>query len=151
MVAIAVAVAGAVVASGRAAMPPPVAVELHACGFLTTASAEAVRDQFVATAVLRRRTSCSYELVTEKMRQGLTRTAWRGGSIPVVPFPTAVPRTFAMQVFPKRGGPASGAAHAGSWTTGRRRGRWSPRPRESGYPYCAAMSVATSLAAWRPG
>jgi hypothetical protein len=106
MVATALLVAGAVVVGGRAALPQPAAVELHACGLLTTASAEAVRDQFVATAVLRRRTACSYELVTEKMRQGLSRAAWRGGSIPIVPFPTAAPRTFAMQVFPKRRGPA---------------------------------------------
>jgi hypothetical protein len=106
MVVVAAAVAGSIVAGGRAAMPQSARVEVDACGLLATASPEAVRDQFVATAVLRRRTDCSYELVTDQMRQGLTRAAWRGGSIPVVPFPTAAPRTFAMQVFPKRRGPA---------------------------------------------
>jgi hypothetical protein len=106
MVAIAAVVAGAVVAGGRAALPQPAAVELDACGLLTTASPEAVRDQFIATAVLRRRTGCSYGLVTKRMRQGLTRAAWRDGSIPVIPFPTAAPRTFDMQVFAKRRGPA---------------------------------------------
>jgi hypothetical protein len=60
MVATAGAVAGAIVAGGRAALPQPVAVELDSCGLLTSASPEAVRDQFVATAVLRRRTGCSY-------------------------------------------------------------------------------------------
>lgn len=106
MVAIAAAVAGAVVAGGRAALSRPAAAGLDACGLLATASPDAVRDQFVATAVLRRQTDCSYELVTERMRQGLTRAAWKGGSIPVVPFPTTAPRTFDMQVFPKRRGPA---------------------------------------------
>jgi hypothetical protein len=107
MVAVAASVSASIVAGGRAALPQPVAVQVDACGLVATASPEAVRDQFVATAVLRRRTDCSYELVTEKMRQGLTRAAWRGGSIPVIPFPTSVPRTFDMQVFPKRRGPAS--------------------------------------------
>ena len=106
MVVIAAAVAAVVVAGGRAALPQRAEIQLHACGLLTNASPEAVRDQFVATAVLRRRTACSYELVTTRMRQGLSRAAWRGGSIPVVPFPTAAPRTFDMQVFPKRRGPA---------------------------------------------
>ncbi len=105
MVVVAAAVAGAVVAGGRAALPPAAQVELHACGLLTDASPEVVRDQFVATAVLRRRPACSYELVTKRMRQGLSRAAWKGGSIPVVPFPTAAPRTFDMRVFPKRRGP----------------------------------------------
>jgi hypothetical protein len=106
MVATAAVVAAAVVAGGRAALPQPAEIELHACGLLTNASPEAVRDQFVATAVLRRRTACSYELVTDKMRQGLSRAAWREGSIPVVPFPTAAPRTLDMQVYPRRRGPA---------------------------------------------
>jgi hypothetical protein len=40
------------------------------------------------------------------MRQGLTRAAWRKGPIPVIPFPTTAPRTFAMEIIPKRLGPA---------------------------------------------
>src|SRR5262245_14025506 len=89
LVATAAVVAAAVGAGVRARQPQLAELELHACGLLTNASPEAVRDQFVATAVLRRRTVCSYELVTKRMRQGLSRAAWKGGSIPVVPFPTA--------------------------------------------------------------
>jgi hypothetical protein len=43
--------------------------------------------EFVNTAVARRRVERSYELVTPELRQGLTRTDWAKGEIPVVPFP----------------------------------------------------------------
>lgn len=45
--------------------------------------------QFVNTAVARRRIERSYDLVTPELRQGLTRTDWASGEIPVVPFPAA--------------------------------------------------------------
>lgn len=57
----------------------------------TGTSATAVRDRFVATAVLRVDTVCSYELVTAELRQDLTREQWARGEIPVIPFHTATP------------------------------------------------------------
>lgn len=43
--------------------------------------------RFVNTAVARRHSEDSYELVAPELRQGLTREQWRAGEIPVVPFP----------------------------------------------------------------
>ena len=45
--------------------------------------------QFVNTAVARKRIERSYDLVTPELRQGLTRTDWASGEIPVVPYPAA--------------------------------------------------------------
>ena len=45
--------------------------------------------EFVNTAVARRRVERSYELVTADLRQGLSKTEWGKGEIPVVPFPAS--------------------------------------------------------------
>jgi hypothetical protein len=49
------------------------------------AAAARVAHAFIATAVVRRQTSRSFDLVTPEFRQGLTRRQWAGGNIPVVP------------------------------------------------------------------
>jgi hypothetical protein len=56
-------------------------------------AAAAVQLEFVRTAVVRRRTACSFELVTDNLRQGLSRSEWATGNIPVQPFPTRFPET----------------------------------------------------------
>jgi hypothetical protein len=61
----------------------------------------AVRDRFVATAVLRVDTVCSYDLVTNEFRQGLTREAWAGGTIPVIPFHTRLPGQVRVETLPR--------------------------------------------------
>jgi len=61
----------------------------------------AVRDRFVATAVLRVDTVCSYDLVTREFRQGLTREAWAGGTIPVIPFHTRLPGRVRVETLPR--------------------------------------------------
>ena len=61
----------------------------------------AVRDRFVATAVLRVDTVCSYDLVTREFRQGLTREAWAGGTIPVIPFHTKLPGQTRVETLPR--------------------------------------------------
>jgi hypothetical protein len=43
--------------------------------------------RFVNTAVARRHSEVSYDLVAPELRQGMTRDQWRTGEIPVVPFP----------------------------------------------------------------
>jgi hypothetical protein len=45
--------------------------------------------EFVNTAVARKRVERSYDLVTPDLRQGLSRSQWSKGDIPVVPFPAA--------------------------------------------------------------
>jgi hypothetical protein len=50
-------------------------------------STEQTLDVFVSTAVLRRHLDESYDLVTNNLRGGLGRDAWRKGDIPVIPFP----------------------------------------------------------------
>jgi hypothetical protein len=45
--------------------------------------------QFVNTAVARRGIDRSYDLVTPELKQGMTRSDWATGEIPVVPFPAA--------------------------------------------------------------
>ena len=47
----------------------------------------AVAVRFIKTAVYRKHVGDSYVLTTGKLRQGLSRTAWASGSIPVVPYP----------------------------------------------------------------
>ena len=61
----------------------------------------AVRDRFVATAVLRVDTVCSYDLVTQEFRQGMTREAWAGGTIPVIPFHTKLPGQTRVETLPR--------------------------------------------------
>jgi hypothetical protein len=61
----------------------------------------AVRDRFVATAVLRVDTGCSYDLVTQEFRQGLSREAWAGGTIPVIPFHTKLPGQTRVETLPR--------------------------------------------------
>ena len=46
-----------------------------------------VAAEFVETAVARKRTAESWDLVAPSMRQGYTRKTWALGDIPVVPFP----------------------------------------------------------------
>jgi heme exporter protein D len=48
--------------------------------------------QFVQTAVTRERTRESFELVSEGLRQGLTRQEWATGNIPVQPYPVDAAR-----------------------------------------------------------
>ena len=50
---------------------------------------EAIRtaSRFVETAVTRERTQESFELVSEDLRQGLSREEWASGNIPVQPYP----------------------------------------------------------------
>ena len=61
----------------------------------------AVRDRFVATAVLRVDTVCSYDLVTQEFRQGMTREAWAAGTIPVIPFHTKLPGQTRVETLPR--------------------------------------------------
>ena len=49
----------------------------------------AVAGDFIATAVFRRRLAHSYDLVCPDFRQGLSRSDWKTGNIPVVPYPRA--------------------------------------------------------------
>src|SRR5689334_2785340 len=46
-----------------------------------------VARAFVASAVLRRHLVASWPLVTQNMREDLTRAQWATGAIPVVPYP----------------------------------------------------------------
>lgn len=61
----------------------------------------AVRDRFVATAVLRVDTGCSYDLVTQELREGMTRQAWAAGTIPVIPFHTKLPGQTRVETLPR--------------------------------------------------
>lgn len=65
---------------------PPKAVKLTQSAraqALTTAA------NFVKTAVARRNIDRSWQLASAALRQGYTRAEWRGGEIPVVPYPVA--------------------------------------------------------------
>jgi hypothetical protein len=46
-----------------------------------------VLDEFVSTAVVRKRLARSYDLVTPALREGMSRAEWAAGDIPVYPFP----------------------------------------------------------------
>jgi hypothetical protein len=48
-----------------------------------------VAQQFVATAVTRKHTADSWDLVCPSLKKGYTRKSWAKGDIPVVPFPVA--------------------------------------------------------------
>jgi hypothetical protein len=82
---------GAVAREGSACTPPP-------------DTFAAVRDRFVATAVLRVDTACSYDLVTRELRQGMSRAAWAAGTIPVIPFHTKLPRQTRVETLPRDAG-----------------------------------------------
>jgi len=73
-------------------------------------TAAAVRDRFVATAVLRVDTVCSYDLVTENLRQGLSRSAWAGGTIPVIPFHTVQKGQVQVEATPRDADPGERAS-----------------------------------------
>ena len=73
-------------------------------------TASAVRDRFVATAVLRVDTVCSYDLVTETLRQGLSRAAWAGGTIPVIPFHTTLKEQVRVETRPRPAEPGDRAS-----------------------------------------
>jgi hypothetical protein len=90
-----------VVLGGRGLAPAVPVFAADGCGVDSSASPDVVRDRFVASAVLRRRTACSYGIVTPTLRQGLTLADWKRGAIPVVPFPTHALRTLSMDVFPR--------------------------------------------------
>ena len=47
----------------------------------------AVAVRFIETAVYRRHVGDSFAITTSELHQGLSRSAWASGSIPVVPFP----------------------------------------------------------------
>jgi hypothetical protein len=47
----------------------------------------AVASRFVATAVLRRNIDDSWEISAPKLREGLSRSEWAKGEIPIVPYP----------------------------------------------------------------
>ena len=51
-----------------------------------------VAQQFVATAVTRKHTADSWNLVCPSLKKGYTRRSWAKGDIPVVPFPVAFGR-----------------------------------------------------------
>jgi hypothetical protein len=51
------------------------------------AAAKLAAAKFINTAVLRRNIDQSWALTAPELRVGFTRTAWRSGNIPVVPFP----------------------------------------------------------------
>jgi len=101
VVATAALTAALVVLGGRALVPAAAVFAADGCGVDSSASPDVVRDRFVVSAVLRRRTACSYGIVTPTLRQGLTLADWKRGSIPVVPFPTHALRTLSMDVFPR--------------------------------------------------
>jgi len=52
-------------------------------------------------AVLRVDTACSYDLVTQEFRQGMTREAWAAGTIPVIPFHTKLPGQTQVETLPR--------------------------------------------------
>ena len=51
--------------------------------------ARKVAAEFIKTAVARTNLGASYDLVTNELRQGLTRKEWQTGNIPVVYYPSA--------------------------------------------------------------
>jgi hypothetical protein len=67
-------------------------------------SLEPLVRQFVATAVTRQNLHASYTLVTPKLRQGMSRSAWATGAIPVQPFPRIDWDAFALRFSDRQGG-----------------------------------------------
>lgn len=51
------------------------------------AAVQGVMGDFIESAVLRDHVERSYDLSDLELRQGITRTEWKTGNIPVVPFP----------------------------------------------------------------
>lgn len=66
-----------------------------------TDTAAKVAGYFVATAVLRQKVACSYDLVTAKLRRGVTKKRWATGDIPVEPYFTTRPDTFVYLIAPQ--------------------------------------------------
>jgi hypothetical protein len=64
--------------------PPPKAAALSA---VDREAARVVAARFMDTAVMRRHTEESWDIVAPAMRKGFTRASWASGNIPVVPFP----------------------------------------------------------------
>jgi hypothetical protein len=95
-------------AAERPGLPPSVA--LADCQLAPPATspvaARTVTSIFLRTAVLRRNTVCSYELVTPVLRQGLSREEWATGNIPVQPFPTVRLETVEVKTQIKQSAPA---------------------------------------------
>jgi hypothetical protein len=50
-------------------------------------AARAVARRFLLTAVARRHLASSYDLVGPALRQGMTRSQWATGNIPIIPYP----------------------------------------------------------------
>ena len=50
------------------------------------AAAEATLDRFVRTAVIRQNADEAWDLATPQMRAGSSRSAWKRGDLPVVPY-----------------------------------------------------------------
>jgi hypothetical protein len=65
---------------------PPKTVKLTT---QSRAKALATAANFVKTAVARRNVDLSWPLASASLRQGFTRSEWRKGEIPVVPYPVA--------------------------------------------------------------
>jgi len=65
--------------------PPPKTVPFRR----SARQVQPVVAKFVRTAVLRRHVEQSYDLVAPALREGLTRTQWASGAIPVVPYPAS--------------------------------------------------------------
>ena len=94
-------------------VPPPEQKSVH---YPATRMAKpyTVASKFVATAVARHDVASSWEITAPSLRQGMTRSQWASGDIPVVPFPVAAakwwldysyPREvgFKVGLFPKKG------------------------------------------------
>lgn len=66
---------------------PPSQPETVAMTAARQAAVDRVAAEFVAYAVLREHVDRSWALVSPTLRQGMTRSQWTSGNIPVVPFP----------------------------------------------------------------
>jgi hypothetical protein len=75
--------------------PPPPTVPLSRAA--AAASLQTAAD-FVKTAVLRQNVDASWRLTTSNLREGLPRSEWRKGDIPVVQFPASALREVTWRV-----------------------------------------------------
>jgi hypothetical protein len=66
---------------------PPAQPKTVAMTAARQAAVDRVAAEFVADAVLRQHVDRSWALVSPTLRQGMTRSQWASGEIPVVPFP----------------------------------------------------------------
>jgi hypothetical protein len=104
--------------------------------------------RFLATAVLRRNLSASWDLAAPALRAGFTRSRWLTGKIPVAEFPSSAfakagfkvvsshqkQVTLLVYIFPRKGSHIAGwdyivqlVPRAGSWQVG----YWQPRGHEA--------------------